>query len=358
MKTLQHLLSVSAIALLLTVAACKHDKKDDTDNNNVPPISDTTTVMGYGLLNHINGIWTGPVVSSTSVGNFPDYTADYRPVSASQVSAKNELDKHNDLFMSFFITADCNGYKMAFRNGGYFTGMQRISYLVIDSVSENGSNAFYRFKDFKAGTNRTYADLYFKNDSLYMKVYTNKYNTLQQPVIHFAWDAGRQDNTAAQASVTHFNFPKKELVKDLCTAFDGKTESIFYDAASDVYPESAQPYLGKTTVNVTLTNGADTAKNVYLIVTTQPLFSGFTPQLQNLKYKSRYVILRGSDAQFIFNYMHPGSYYIYGLYDTDGNGTFGSGDYVSLSGSNFNTTFTLAEKEQKTINLPLTFQIP
>lgn len=355
---MKNLFSAIAIALLLTVAACKHDKKDDIDNNNIPPISDTTNVMGYGLLNHINGIWTGPVVSSTSVGNFPDYTADYRPVSASQVSAKNELDKKNDLFMSFFITSDCNGYKMAFRNGGYFTGMQRISYLVIDSVSENGSNAFYRFKDFKAGTNRTYADLYFKGDSLYMKVYTNKYNTLQQPVIHFAWDAGRQDNTAAQAAITHFNFPKKEVAKNLCNAFDGKTESIFYDATADVYPETAQPYLGKTTVNITLPANADTAKNVYLIVTTQPLFNGFTYQGNNLKYKSRYVMVRASETQFIFNYMHPGSYYIYGLYDKDGNGIFSSGDYVVLNGSNLNTSFSLNEQEQKTITLPVTFQVP
>ncbi len=341
--------------LVLLVAAGCHD--DKPDNTTPPDITETTEVKGYGLFNHLPGIWSGPIVSSTSVGNFPEYTADYRPISAAQISAKNEMDKKNDLFMSFFIVWHCDGYKLAFRNGGYFSGMQRISYLIIDSVYEDSQIAFYRFKDFKAGKTRSYADLLFRNDSLYMAVYTNKYNTLSTAVMHFKWDAGRQDNSAAQDAVVHFGYPKKQKVKDLCTAFDNKTESIFYDPTDDVYRETDQPYLGKTTVNVTLPGGVDTTgKKVFLIVTTQPLFSGFTPQLQNLKYKSRYVILSASDAQFVFNYMHPGSYYIYGLFDVDGNNTFSSGDYIS---SNFTSPgFSLGDKEQKSINLGISFQIP
>jgi hypothetical protein len=100
------------------------------------------------------------------------------------------------------------------------------------------------------------------------------------------------------------------------------------------------------------------AKKVYLIVTTQPLFSGFTPQLQNIKYKSRYVIMDAASPSFVFNYMHPGSYYLYGLYDTDGNGTFSTGDYIALNGTNPNTTFTLGSQENKTVNLNLNFSIP
>lgn len=355
MNTRVNFLFAIAAALIFAVSAC-HDDNHNNNTTNPPELTELTEVKGYGLFSHINGIWSGPVVSSTSIGNFSEYTADYRPISPSQVSAKNELDKTDDLFMSFFITWHCDGYKLAFRNGGYFSGMQRISYLIIDSVSENGATAFYRFKDFKAGTTRSYADLFFRNDSLYMAVYTNKYNTLSTAVMHFKWDAGKQDGTSAQNAITHFSFPKKQLVKDLCSAFDGKTESIFYDPNTDVYPETAQPYLGKSTVNVTLANGLPTAgKKVFLIITTQPLFSGFTPQLQNLKYKSRYVILNATDAQYTFNYMHPGSYYLYGLYDADGNNTFSSGDYMS---SNFNYSFALAEQEQKTLNLNLDFQIP
>lgn len=349
---------LALLAAFVLVTGCKHDKKDDNTDDKPTDITPTTEVKGYGLFNHICGIWTGPVVSSTSIGNFPDYTADYRPISASQVSAKNEMDKNNDLFMSFFITWHCDQYKLAFRNGGYFSGMQRISYMVIDSVSENGGNAFYRFTDFKAGKSRSYADLLFRNDSLYMKVYTNKNNTQPQAVMHFVWDAGRQDATAAQAATTHFSFPQKTMVNNLCTAFDGKTESIFYDPTLDVYKETDHPYLGKTTVNVNLNSLPTAGKKVYLIVTTQPLFNGFTPQLQNIKYKSRYVIMDASSPNFVFNYMHPGTYYLYGLYDADGNQTFSSGDYVALNNLDLNNTFTLGDKEQKTLNLNLNYQIP
>jgi hypothetical protein len=344
--------------LVLLLSACRDKKTNNPDNTTPTEITPSTNVKGYGLFNYINGIWTGSVVSSTSLGNFPDYTADYRPISAAQVSAKNELDKNNDLFMSFFIVWHCDQYKLAFRNGGFFSGMKRISYLVIDSVSENSGSSFYRFTDFKAGKTRSYADLLFKNDSLYMKVYTNKSNSLPQAVIHFAWDAGKQDATAAQPAISHFSFPKKEMVKDFCKSFDGRPESIYYDSSQDVYTEAQQPYVGKTTVNVSL-NGLPTAgKKVFLIVTTQPLFNGFSPQLQNLKYKSRYVIMDAASPSFDFNYMHPGSYYVYGLYDADGNNTFSSGDYIALSGTSPNNAFTVAEREQKTMNLNLNFQIP
>jgi len=349
--------SIFLALLLLSISACHKDKKNN-NNNNPSELNESTPIKGYNLLSKINGIWSGPVNSSTSIGNFPDYTADYRPISASQVSAKNELDKNNDLFMSFFVTWHCDSYKLAFRNCGFFTGMKRISYLVIDSVAESESSAFYRFTDFKAGKTRSYADLLFRNDSLYMKVYTNKYNSLPSAVIHFAWDAGKQDASAAQAAIAHFGFPKKQLTKDLCKSFDGNTESIFYDDILDVYKDSEQPYVGKTTVNINLNSLPTAAKKVYLIITTQPLFSGFTLQLQNILYKSRYVIMDAASPSFVFNYMHPGSYFLYGLYDTDGNGTFSSGDYIALNGTNPNTAFSLAATEDKVVHLNLNFSIP
>jgi hypothetical protein len=344
-------------ATILFLSACK-DKKNDNNNNQVPePIGPNTEVKGYGLLSKLPGIWSGNIESNTTLPNFPDYTVDYRPVATAQVSAKNELDSLNDLFMSFFICRYNGKYQLTFRNGGSFSGMQRISYLVIDSVSETASVSFYRFKDFIKGINRTYADVTFRNDSLLMQVYTNKYNTLSSPVVHFKWYGGLKDKTAAQPAMNHFSFPKKELIKDLSTAFQNKNESIFYNANEDVYKETEQPYLGKTRVNVTYGGSLspDPTKKVFLIITTQPLFNGFMPNLANLKYRSRYIILKGNTAGYLFNYMHPGNYYIYALYDSDGNMTFNSGDYIS---SNLNQAFSLAAKEEKTISVNIDFKIP
>lgn len=344
-----------AILLVCGVAGCKKDKPSA---NNPPAVTPTTEVKGYGMLSKITGIWRGNVISSTAIGSFPEYTADYRPISASQVSAKNELDKNNDLFMSFFITWHCDSYKLAFRNGGYFSGLQRISYLVMDSVFESSSSSFYRFVDFKAGKTRTYADLLFRADSLYMKVYTNKNRTLPQAVMHFEWNAGLQNSAAAQPAIQAFNFPQKTLVKDLCNAFNGKEESIFYDASQDVYPEAQQPYLGKTTIQATLNSLPTAGKKVYFIITPSPLFNGFVFQPAVLNSKSRYVAVEAASPQFVFNYMHPGTYYIYALYDADGNGTFSTGDYTAVNGTDLNRSFTLSAKEEKTVTVNLNFMIP
>jgi len=97
-------------------------------------------------------------------------------------------------------------------------------------------------------------------------------------------------------------------------------------------------------------------KKVFLMITTQPLFSGYTYNPAQLKYRSRYVFLASNDNQFTFDYMHPGTYYIYSLYDSNGDGAFSSGDWIS---SNFTTnSFTLADKGTQTVNTVIDFTIP
>lgn len=356
MKYFSLLLSTCFSLLLLS---CKHDKKSSETpaTADIGPISSSSDVKGYGILSHLPGIWNGPVTSSTALGSYPEWVVDFRPVSAAQVSAKNELDSLNNILMGFFIVKHDNAYKMAFRNGGGFAGSQRIAYAVCDSVSETTNNYFYRFSDLRAGKNRVYVDVLFKDDSLIMHVYTNVYNTLSAPVTHMLWKARLQDPTSAQAAITHFSFPQKQLVKDFSHTFDSKPDAVYYDLASDPYNETAQPYLGKTTVNVSFGSGytPDPSKKVFLLITTQPLFSGFTYDASKLKYRSRYVFLASTDHAFTFSYMHPGSYYLYALYDANGDGTFSSGDWMS---SNLSNTFTLAELGSQSVNTTIDFTIP
>ena len=87
---------------------------------------------------------------------------------------------------------------------------------------------------------------------------------------------------------------------------------------------------------------------------TQPLFSGAIPNLANLKYRSRYVVLSANDTSFEFNYMHPGTYYVYALYDADDNGTANSGDWLSTA----NVSFTLNAIGTTTVNPQINFTIP
>ncbi|HCA83616.1 MAG TPA: hypothetical protein DEP18_07495, partial [Flavobacteriales bacterium] len=65
---------VFTLAIALVFSSCKRDKGDTID----PPVTDpgltaSTPVYGYGMLNRIKGIWSGPVTSTTSLGGFPDW---------------------------------------------------------------------------------------------------------------------------------------------------------------------------------------------------------------------------------------------------------------------------------------------
>jgi hypothetical protein len=340
---------------ILSLASCKPD--DNIDNNpHTNPID--TTVTGFNILKKLPGIWNGPVTSATPLGGYDEWILDFRPVSDAQVSAKSELDTANDIHMSFFIVEHDSSYKLAFRNGGSFAGNHRIAYAMVDSVSETADQSFYRFVDFKAGGQRVFTNIQFKQDSLIMTVYTNKYNTLTTPAIHMQWKATLRDTSSKLVAMNHFDYPKRAVVKDFSHTFDGRTEAVYYNLGDDPYKESEQPYLGNTTIDVTMsgTITPNPARKIVLILTTEPLFNGFAFDITKLRHRSRYVLLQAkSSTSFSFNYMHPGTYYLNALYDADGNGTFNSGDYISNS---FDKVVILNEQGTATNNTNINFQIP
>jgi hypothetical protein len=361
------LILVVSTALLMVLSCSKNTEKKEeavtTQTNggsscNLASISTSSNVKGFGILEKFSGIWNGPVYSPTALGSYSEWIVDFRPISPSQISAKNELDSVNDIFMSFFITKHNCEYKMAFRNGGGFAGSVRNAYMVMDSLDEGISESFYRFVDPVSGGDRVYADITFKQDSLTMHVYTNKYNSLPAPVTHMIWTANLRDTTAAQDAIALFNFPQKELTKDFSTTFNGLADAVFYNAAADPYPEQDQPYLGNSTVNVNITNPAsvNSSKKVLIIITTKPLFNAGVFVPANLDYRSRYVFVdAGSAMSYNFNYMHPGDYYVNALYDDNGDLNFSSGDYINTP---FDVPFTLNDQGVSSANVTINFQIP
>jgi hypothetical protein len=348
------LILLLAVMAILTVS-CKKDKTVGATNtgnntNNLPPVQ---SVLGYNLLNKIKGIWNGPVASTTPLGGYPEWIVDFRPISENQVSSKNELDTLNSINMSFFIAFYNNQYKVAFRNGGQFNGMNREAYFLADSVSEGSAQSYYRFSEIIKGKSRAYTEVIFQTDSLIMKVYTNKTNTQATASPHMTWRAAIQDTTACIPALSTFGFPKKTMTKNFAATFAGLAESIYYQLGGDPYPMSAQPYLGQTTVNYTYAAGYVPAagRKTFLIISTQPLFSGASV---DLKHRSRYVILAANDYSYAFNYMHPGSYYLYAAYDTDGNGTINSGDWINSTPS----TFVLNPLGTATASAQINYTIP
>ena len=340
---------------LLILTACHKDK------NNANSATDINNTVGFNVISKVKGIWGGSVVSTTSLGNFPEWVVDFRPISENHIEAKSELDSLNYISMSFFIAKYNNEYRVAFRNGGPLGGMHRVSYFLADSVSENATESYFRFSEVLKGTKKAYVEIITRGDSLYLLSYTNKSNSLPQATLHSAWSAKRMDATSCQDAVNHFSFPKKTLTVDLSNAFDGMQESIFYSLTTnppvgEPYPLATHPYLGATTANFSFASSytPNPSKNVFLIVTTQPLFSGISYNPSALNTRSRYVILSAAKNNFTFTSMHPGSYYFYALYDNDGNNTINSGDWISLS----NAAISLGDKGTTSVNTQINFTIP
>ncbi|MEX2484450.1 MAG: hypothetical protein WED10_07820 [Brumimicrobium sp.] len=353
------------VATFLLVNCDKSKKEEEENQDDTSPsgcqletISASSEVEGFGIMDKLPGIWNGPVTSPTPLGSFNEWIVDFRPISSAQISAKNELDSINDIFMSFFVVKyDCS-YKIAFRNGGGFAGQQRNSYMIIDSLSESQNESFYRFVDPVSGGKRVFTDVIFKQDSLIMHTYTNKYNTLQDPVTHMIWRSVLKDEMATEDAITSFGYPQKKLVKDFSTSFDALTEAIFYSPSDDPYPESEQPYLGNTDVNITVSNPGtvDSNKKIVIIITSEPLFDGFTFNPENLDFRSRYVFINaGTSETFNFNYMHPGDYYVNAIYDENGDYNFSSGDYMN---GDFDKPFSLSSEADASVAVDINFEIP
>ncbi len=175
-----------------------------------------------------------------------------------------------------------------------------------------------------------------------------------------SWTAIKKDDSSYADALTLFNFPKKTLRKDLSASFDNVQESIFYGMngtpSGDPYTEEDQPYLGKANISYTYASSysPQANKKVFLMLTTQALINGFTLNTAALATQSRYVIVSANDLSFTFNYLHPGTYFLYALYDTDDNGFLSSGDWLSPN----NTSFTLMEEGNVSASTQISFTLP
>ncbi|HLU86240.1 MAG TPA: hypothetical protein VKZ44_00705 [Taishania sp.] len=364
MRKFNSLFAILVIIGLVTFTSCKKKTEstedpqtENPDGTVTPPdINANTEVRGFDLLDKICGIWNGPITSSTSLGNFSEAPMDFRPISGSQISVMNELDPDNSVFMSFFIAYTGNRYEVVFRNGGTFAGMIRTSYMKLDSLSETASQSYYRFVDFIKGDRRTITEVTFKGDSLRIKAYTNKTNTLPSAVVHMDYRAKKQYSEAHIASKNMFGFPKKEMVKNLANAFDGFEESVFYATYQDPYPRSEQPYLGTANLSYTVAQNVTLSPSakVTLMVSTEPLISATGPITANFKTRSRYIILSQPTSSHALDQFHPGTYYYYALVDNNSNGIIDSGDLVSTA----NTSFTIGDKETISKSTQINFQVP
>ncbi|MDD5570927.1 MAG: hypothetical protein PHD97_07195 [Bacteroidales bacterium] len=324
-------------------------------NENKPNQNDSAKVVGFGFLSRIVGLWNGPVFSSTPAGSFESWHVDFRPVSPGQVSQFTSFDTSAINYTSFFIVKHNNKLKVAMRTEGVFNNKGCVTYEVIDSVNE--SKGYYRFSDFQSGTKRAYTEFNFNKDEFVMEVYTNKFNKVNPLQLHSRWVAVLGSREAAAYAISHFSFPQPVMVKDFSDVFKNMTESIYYIFENDPYPSILQPYVGSVAVIISTGKGIKTKgkEELFLLLTTEPLFEGIKYESENLKYESRYVFLPVNKKSFTITNVHPGRYYLYSFIDVNGDKKHSSGDYMC---SDINNAIVIKPNSNTTVNTKIDFIIP
>lgn len=291
-------------------------------------------ILGFSFLNKIVGLWNGPVFSDTPAGSFNRWYVDFRPISPSQVSQFSCMDANTTNYTSFFIVRHDEKLKIAMRTEGTFMNKGCVTYEVLDSVNEE--SGYYHFSDFLAGSNRAYTEFLFKEDSLTMKVFTNKFNKQETPTLHSEWQAILADRKQASKAKAHFNYPQPSEVKDFSNAFVNMKESIFFTFEKDPCPSSIQPYVGSVTINIKTDERLELSKHdeLFLVLTTESLFEGIKYKHENLKYFSKYIYLPPDTKSYTLINVHPGKYYLFSFNDINGDKKHMKGDYMSSNITN------------------------
>lgn len=266
------------------------------------------------------GLWTGPVDSTTSAGDFPTMNMDVRPAGGHTLFSRVDLDGGNSVRFAFAIE-DHDGPVLSFRNGGYFLGIMRDSrtrLVEADLVAER-----WRFCSIDQGCEYISAVFDFEGaDTMAMHVDVRD-NT------HFDWPATREE--------------LREI--------DGP-----FPVDDDVLPGD-QPFPELPTLSATLTWTTPLAEETqaWLILSTTAcgLSGGCVP--------SRFI--RGvapagaTSLELVMEQIHADDYKANAILDRNGNlaGSFfpDAGDTVSIP----NTAVTVAASGTTEVGLPLLVDI-
>jgi hypothetical protein len=340
-----------AVVTMFSLSACMTTETQ----NYVETGSADQKVLGYGILERIPGQWNGPVMTTTPAGSFDSWYVDFRPISFAEVAQYSNVDADTINYLNFFIVKHEGRLKVAMRTEGVFMGQGCVTYEIIDKVDEE--KGYYRFSDFVARDRRAYTEFRFSEDRFIMEVYTNKFNQVSPLEVHTRWTAELGSRKAAEAAADDLGYPRPKMVRDFSDTFLHMSESIYYNLKIDPYKSDDQPYVGEVTVHIAIDDSLSVkpTDELFLLLTTEPLFEGFEYKRENWKYFSKYVFLPPDTDSYTFTNVHPGTYYIYSYNDVNNDKRHLSGDYMS---SDFDHSFILKPEGHAEVNTRIDFIIP
>lgn len=330
-------------------------EKEKSGSHHSDVLKNKSKVLGYGILERIAGQWSGSVFTDTPMGSFPMWYVDFRPVSSGMIAQYTTIDKGTINFLTFLIVKHDKQLKVAMRTEGVFQEKGCVTYEIIEKADER--KGYYRFSDFKSGSERAYTEFTFKGNKLVMETYTNKFNKVSPLELHTRWTATLAGRESAEEAVKKFKFPQPGPVADFSGFFKNMSESIYYDTSLDPFSSKNDPYVGTLTVNVRIDPSlkVKNTDELFLILTTKSLYEGIIYKPANLKYLSKHAYAPAGIKSFTFTHVHPGTYYLYAFNDINNDKKHLKGDYMS---SNINHIITVAPEKNTVVKTTIDFIIP
>ncbi len=352
---------------LLALTSCEENIEESAINivNTDPdptPIGSVTinpvdiNEKGFDLLEKMQGHWIG--MNRVINIDYPWFSFDYRAISPSHIHGIYEGGTQGNLLTSFFVSEFKGKRTIMARNGGDLNGIYRASYFVLDSVNQSTNGDYYRLVDAVGGIGTMSMELRFKNDSLYFNAYTSKLGAAIPPSRHMTFKAKKFNLDLSNTAATTVNFPQNIIEKDFSNGFvqenlwvnTGDTQprsATFLEFDKDPFTILEHPYLGYLNVKV-IRNPAITNKVLFVYLSKESLTdaNGFlqADALQNSLLKFPEIIK--TQNEFLFTYLHPGTYYVTIIADVNENGFIDTGDITHVS-----QTVTITPEQQQEITI-------
>ncbi|MGB0871078.1 MAG: hypothetical protein ACPGSD_15920 [Flavobacteriales bacterium] len=302
--------------------------------------------QGFSFMEKMQGQWVG--TNRVIADDFDWFAWDYRAISSSQTHGIFEGGSMGNLFTDFFVTDFKNTRTIMARNGGLLNGIYRTSYFVMDSTSLNVDGEYFRFVDAVGGKNTMFLELRFVEDSLYYNAYTSRLGQNAMATRHQTFKGKKNITALAESVATSVGYPQNVVAFDFTSGIDtnniaskksasflaqSDTKSVFELAleSGDPYTINEQPLLGY--VNLKIEKNTEIMnRDSYVYFSDQPL----TDEFGYLKFENFNSVLLFSQFipdqnEFLFTYVHPGTYYVTVIMDINQDGAPSAGDITHIT---------------------------
>ncbi|WP_299552365.1 hypothetical protein [Seonamhaeicola sp.] len=309
------------------------DPSDPGTVTDVNPID--INQKGFEFLEKMQGHWVGTNLVITT--EYPWFGWDYRAISPSHIFGIHENGSAGNLLTSFFVSNYKGKRTIMARNGGVLNGIYRTSYFVMDKAENRADGNYYRLVDAIGGDDIMYMELRFPKatDSLYFNSYTSNLGD-RIPNRHMTFKGVKMHPELAQEAKVATGFPQNIVETDFAAGFDPdylyvkdgitKANSATFlarqnnndvfslaEESGDPFTIIDQPRLGYLLVKINRGNNIPPNQSLLVYLSKDAITDDFGYLVDDSEAFNTFLqfpSLTTGENEFLFTYLHPGTYYV------------------------------------------------